>query len=83
MEQDGELVAGPAGDQVVGPDLLLQARSHRGQDLVAHLVAVTRVDQREVVDVHEKQRHTEAGGWRRGQGPVETVTEGRPVGQIG
>src|SRR3954465_4521362 len=52
-EQDRELVAAEAGDEVIGAQHSAQALGHHDEQAVARLVAERVVDHLEVVEVHE------------------------------
>ena len=54
VDQDAELVAAEAGDDVAGAQVGAEARRDRAQQLVAGVVAEAVVDQLEVVEVEEE-----------------------------
>ncbi|WRL64266.1 hypothetical protein U6N30_32785 [Blastococcus brunescens] len=76
-DQDGELVAAQAGDQVVLADDGVQSAGHLDQQLVAGLVPGDVVDRLEPVEV-EDQQAPEVGGRR-----VQLPEEQGAVGQAG
>ena len=61
VDQDPELVAAEAGDDVAGAQVGAQARRHRPQQGVAGVVAEAVVDQLEVVEVEEEDPDRRAG----------------------
>ena len=61
VDQDAELVAAEAGDDVAGAQVGAQPRRHRAQQLVAGVVAEAVVDQLEVVEVEEEDPDRRAG----------------------
>jgi hypothetical protein len=63
-EQQGELVAAEADDEVVGPDVAPHAVADRHQQLVAGGVAQRVVHRLEVVQVDQHHRHRLAAGQR-------------------
>ena len=65
VDQDPELVAAEAGDDVAGAQVGAQPRRHRAQQLVAGVVAEAVVDQLEVVEVEEEDPDRRARGGRR------------------
>ena len=65
VDQDAELVAAEAGDDVAGAQVGAQARGDRAQQLVAGVVAEAVVDQLEVVEVEEEDPDRRAGDDRR------------------
>ena len=66
VDQDAELVAAEAGDDVAGAQVGAQPRRDRPQQLVAGVVAEAVVDQLEVVEVEEEDADRRAG---RGAAP--------------
>ena len=73
-QQDGELVAAEAGEDVVAAQRLAQARGDVDEQLVAVLVAQRVVDLLEAVEVDEQSAASEpsraalASAWRRARG---------------
>ncbi len=82
-DDDGELVAAQAGDEVVGTQLVVEAAGDDAQYLVAHLVPLRVVDVLEAVEVDEQQRHLVAVALSTRQRMAEKILEIRPVGQAG
>jgi hypothetical protein len=66
VENDEELLAAEAGDDVAGPEPLEEDRAERAQDLVPQLVTVQLVERPEVVEVEEDHRDR----WRLVAGTV-------------
>ena len=64
VDQDPELVAAEAGDDVAGAQVRAQPRGDRAQQLVAGVVAEAVVDQLEVVEVEEDDPDRGAGDRR-------------------
>ena len=64
VDQDAELVAAEAGDDVAGPQVGAQARRDGSQQGVAGVVAEAVVDQLEVVEVEEEDPDRGAGDGR-------------------
>ena len=84
VDQDAELVAAEAGDDVAGAQMGAQARGDRAQQLVAGVVAHAVVDQLEVVEVEEEDPDRRArDGGARCSASLERVDEAEPVGQAG
>ncbi len=84
LEQDAELVAAEPRHGVGGAHRLLEARSRRGEQLIAGAVAQALVDELEAVQVegqHGGQR-VPAATLALG-GLLETVQEEQPVGKAG
>ena len=79
-QQQREFLAADAGGQVVVAHALLQHARHRHQHLVAEQVAVGVVDQLEVVDVDQHQRHRRLA---IGQVLGDVLLEGAAVVQAG
>ena len=69
VDQDPELVAAEAGDDVAGPQVGAQPRRHRPQQGVAGVVAEAVVDQLEVVEVEEEDPDRRAGDGRARAAP--------------
>ena len=83
LEQERELVAALAGQQVLGPDDGAQAVGDDAQQRVAGLMAPLLVDAAEVVDVDLQQRQlglVHARAMHRG---AQLVVQRRAVGQAG
>src|SRR5690606_717990 len=81
FQQQGELVAGKAGQRGLVGQAVAQAPGQAGEQFVAALVAQAVVDAFEVVDVHQQQA---AIAWRLAlEVLVETVDEERTVAQPG
>ena len=84
LGQDRKLVAAQARQHVIGAQLLLHAPRHLHQQLVAHVVAQTVVDQFEAVEVDEHQRpHMRRVGLRARHRTGQAFHEAAPVGQPG
>ena len=83
VDEDAELIAAEAGDDVARPQVPAQARRHRSQQLVAGVVAHAVVDQLEVVEVEEEDPDRRAGDGAALERVVERVDEAEPVGQAG
>ena len=83
VDQDPELVAAEAGDDVAGAQVGAQPRRDRAQQGVAGVVAEAVVDQLEVVEVEEEDPDRRAGDGRALQRVVERVDEAEAVGQAG
>ncbi len=83
VDEDAELVAAEAGDDVAGAQVGAQARCHGTQQSIAGVVAEAVVDQLEVVEVEEEDPDRRAGGGRPVEGLVEGVDEAEPVRQPG
>ena len=81
-EQDGELVAAEAGDDVVGVEDPLQAVGEAPEHEVAHGVAEAVVHGLEVVDVHEEHADVGAVGAHSGEGGGDVAQEHRPVREL-
>ena len=79
VDDDGELVAADAGDDVAGPHAAAQPLGEDEQELVAGGVAAAVVDALEVVEVDEEHAHRAAAA----QHPVGDLLEQRAVGQSG
>ena len=62
VDEDAELVAAEAGDDVAGAQVGAQARRHRPQQVVAGVVADAVVDQLEVIKVEEEDADRRARG---------------------
>ena len=69
VDEDAELVAAEAGDDVAGAQVGAQPRRDRAQQLVAGVVAEAVVDQLEVVEVEEEDPDRRAGDGRRASAP--------------
>ena len=79
-DDDGELVATEAGQQVPGPQALPQPVGHRDEQLVADVVAEAVVDGLETVQVAVEHRGHAAA---RGERGLQPMPEQRAVGQTG
>jgi hypothetical protein len=80
---DHELVAAKARHGVAGAQRLVQAGRELEQQVVAGAVAQAVVDELEVVDVEEEDRHPGLAAVRLGQCDREAVDEERAVRQPG
>src|SRR3954454_14440702 len=80
-EQDGELVAAQAGDQVLLAQQALQPPGHLDQQQVAVLVPGGVVDRLEAVEVQHQQAPVTRGGGQVGQLAEEQGAVGQP-GQV-
>src|SRR5205085_7739475 len=83
LDQDGELVASEARDGVPGPQRLLQSWRDRREQLVPGRVPEAVVDELELVEIEEEDRHRGVPALRLGEGVGEAVEEQRPVRQPG
>ena len=83
VAQDGELVAAEPGHQVAVADRGAQPLGGLDQHRVAGLVAAAVVDQLEVVEVAEQQRHRSFAGQRPAQGLAGRGQQGGAVRQPG
>ena len=83
VDEDAELVAAEAGDDVAGPQVGAQPRRDRPQQLVAGVVADAVVDQLEVVEVEEEDPDRRARDGAARERVAERVDEAEPVGQAG
>ena len=81
VDQDPELVAAEAGDDVPRPQVGPQPRRDRPQQLVAGVVAEAVVDQLEVVEVEEEDSDRRAGDRRPPQRVGQRLDEAGPVRQ--
>jgi hypothetical protein len=81
-QQDRELVAAKAHQQVVGVEVVGQARADLAQELVAHVVAERVVDLLEAVQVHDQQGDRLPLG-SLGQGGVQLAVQQAAVAQAG
>ena len=79
VDDDGELVAADAGDDVTGAHAAAQPLGEHEQELVAGGVTAAVVDVLEVVEVDEQQAHRTAAL----QDPVGDLLEQGAVGQAG
>ena len=82
-EEDRELVAALAGDDVIGPDRAGEPLGDLDEDLVADGVAVGVVDALEVVEVDEEQGDRAGTAAVAGERPLEVVAEEDAVGEPG
>ncbi len=83
VDQDPELVAAEAGDDVAGAQVRAQPRRDGAQQGVAGVVAEAVVDQLEVVEVEEEDPDRRAGDRGAAERVVDRVDEAEPVGQAG
>ena len=83
VDEDAELVAAEAGDDVAGPQVGAQPRRHRPQQLVAGVVAHAVVDQLEVVEVEEEDPDRRARDGAALERVAQRVDEAGPVRQAG
>ena len=83
VDEDAELVAAEAGDDVPRPQVGAQPRRDLAQQFVARVVADAVVDQLEVVEVEEEDADRRAGGEAAAQRVAQRVDEAEPVGQAG
>ena len=83
VDQDPELVAAEAGDDVAGAQVGAQPRRDGAQQGVAGVVAEAVVDQLEVVEVEEEDPDRRAGDRGAAERVVDRVDEAEPVGQAG
>ena len=82
-QQDGELVAADAGDQLGAGDAGLQAGADLAQQPVAGLVAERVVELLEVVEVDQQQRQLGLRLAGRGRGVLQAREQPAPVRQAG
>ena len=83
VDQDPELVAAEAGDDVAGAQVGAQPRRDGAQQGVAGVVAEAVVDELEVVEVEEEDPDRRAGDRGAAERVVDRVDEAEPVGQAG
>ena len=83
VDQDPELVAAEAGDDVAGAQVGAQPRGDGAQQGVAGVVAEAVVDELEVVEVEEEDPDRRAGDRGAAERVVDRVDEAEPVGQAG
>ena len=82
-QQQRELVAADAGEQVLAAQQGVQARAERRQHAVAGGVAGEVVDRLEVVDVDQRERQRALVPGGAGDLGVEALLEGAVVGEAG
>ncbi len=83
IDQDPELVAAEAGDDVSRAQVGAQARRHGAQQGVAGVMAEAVVDQLEVVEVEEEDADRRARDRGFAESVAEGVDEAEPVGEPG
>ncbi len=79
VEQDGELIAAQAGDEVTRPDRLIQALRGDSEQFVARPVTEAVVHILEVVEVDEQHRERAVSSFIRGKGRSKPIGERRPI----
>ena len=83
LQQHGEFIAAEAGDGVFGPDAEQEALGDPRQHEVAGVVTEAVVDDLEVVQVEEQDRHASAAALLARQRVAHAIDEESPVGQPG
>ena len=83
VDQDPELVAAEAGDDVPGPQVRAQPWSDRPQQFVAAVVADAVVDELEAVEVEEQDPDRGAGDGAALERDLERLDEAGPVREAG
>ena len=82
VEEDGELVPAEPGEGVAGSNRLPEAPAHGRQDLVAHRVTQTLVDDLEAIQVQQQHRDgRRVARPRPGKRPDDAVQEERAIRQ--
>ena len=83
LAEHDELVTGEACDGVLGTGDAEEPAGDGDEELVANVVAELVVDELEVVEVDEQDRHRRLAPSRAGQGLREPVHQQAPVGKVG